>query len=407
MKTAMLFLIIALVCVLMESFFSMFEMACVSLNKVKLRYWAAKKTKRAVWLEFLLNKPSNLFGTTIIAVNTVMQIGSEAARRFYESLNLSPDWAPLSQIIVVLIFGELAPLFAARRHSEHVAYLSVPIVYVISRIFTPLVWVIEKISKASNLLFGRPKLEFFLSKEELQKALEEPTKSSKIESKSLDTIISSIFSLKEKQASSIMIPINLVKIIPSNFTLNQLQRALSLKYFPCIPLYHNNVHNIVAVAYPRDLLKANENNRVMDFAKPPWFITEDMLTLDVLKQFRTNNQSIAVVVDKSGKSIGFITLDQIEDLIFGRYPLDIKKPIVKEEIIIEKTLPGDMLLLEFNKKFKSNLQYKDAKTLSDLIILVLDHHPSIGEILHFEKYEFTVVEPTLLGIEKVKVKTII
>ncbi|NGX30627.1 MAG: hypothetical protein K940chlam4_01478, partial [Candidatus Anoxychlamydiales bacterium] len=114
MNKTLFFLFLALFCVLVESFFSMFEMAAVSLNKVKLHYRASKNRKKAKWLEFLLNNPSYLFGTTLIMVNTVMQIGSEAARRFYESLSISPDYAPFTQTLIVLIFGELAPLFAAR-----------------------------------------------------------------------------------------------------------------------------------------------------------------------------------------------------------------------------------------------------------------------------------------------------
>ena len=151
MNKAIFFLFIALICVFIESFFSMFEMAAVSLNKVKLYYKASKNNKKAKWLEFLLKKPSYLFGTTLIMVNTVMQLGSEAARRFYEALNLSPDWAPLSQIMIVTIFGELSPLFAARKHSEHVAYFFVPVVLFMSKILTPFIIVIDRISKFCNI----------------------------------------------------------------------------------------------------------------------------------------------------------------------------------------------------------------------------------------------------------------
>jgi CBS domain containing-hemolysin-like protein len=409
MKSALFFLALTLLCVFIESFFSMFEMACVSLNKIKLHYRAhSKKNKRAKWLEFLLNNPSYLFGTTLIGVNTVMQIGSEGARRFYEAININPDFAPITQILIVLIFGELAPLFAARKHSEHVAYLSIPVIYIIARIFTPLIWVMDKISNTSNVIFGKSKLDFFLSKEEIQKVLEEPTKKVvKIENEDINNVVSNIFSLKEKKAKEILIALNQIKIIPSNFTIKQIKNALSFGYFPYFPIYHSNPFNIVSIAYPRDLLKASDENRVIDFAKPPWFITEDMFVLNILKQFRTNEQSITVVLDKTGKSSGFITLDQIEDEIFGKYPLYVEKKKLHKQVVIEKTLSGDMLLKDFNSQFKADLHYKNAKTISDLIILYLDHHPSINEIVHFDKYEFIIIEMSLLEIEKVKVKTII
>jgi len=202
-----------------------------------------------------------------------------------------------------------------------------------------------------------------------------------------------------------MISINQIKMIPSNFTIKQIKNALHISYFPYFPIYHHNSYNIVAIAYPRDLLKAQDENRVIDFAKPPWFITEYMYVLDILKQFRTNNQNIAVVVDKTGKSKGFITLDQIENEIFGKYPIYIERGKIHKKVVIEKTLLGDMSLKDFNKQFKASLKYKDAQTLSDLIILYLGHHPSINEIVNFEKYEFTVIETSLLGVEKVKIKT--
>ncbi len=407
MNKILFFLFLSLFCVLIESFFSMFEMAAVSLNKVKLHYNASKKRKKAQWLEFLLRNPSYLFGTTLIMVNTVMQIGSEAARRFYESLSLRADFAPFSQTLIVLIFGELAPLFAARRHSEHVAYLLIPLVYIIARILTPLVWMIDQISKVSNLIFKKQKLEFFLSKEELKKAIEEPAKKiSKLENENINATLNSIFTLKEKKAKQIMTPISLIKMFPSNFTIRQIKTSLKISFFPYFPIYHQRPTNIVAICYPRDLLQAKDENRVIDFAKPFWFITEDMYVLDILKQFRTNNQSVAIVLDKKGRSVGFISLDQIEDEIFGKYPIYIERKKTSK-IVIEKTLSGDMSLEEFNKKFKADLYFKDAKTLSDLITSYVGHPPSLDEVINFGKYEFTIIEISLLGVEKVKVKTIL
>ena len=386
----------------------MFEMACVSLNKIKLHYWASiNKNKKAKWLEFLLNRPSYLFGTTLVAVNTVMQLGSEAARRFYEAIHINPDFAPVSQIIIVVIFGELAPLFAARKHSEHVAYLSVPIVYFISRILTPMIWIIDKIYKASNYLFGKTQLDYFLSKEELQKVLEEPTKRNvKLENTDINNVVSNIFSLKERKAKEIMIPINHIKTIPSDYTIDQLRKSPTIGFMPYFPVYHSEKNNIVSIAYPEDLLKASDISRVIECAKAPWFITEEMFVIEILKQFRTNNQKIAIVLDKNGKGKGFITLDQIEDEIFGKYPLyaEIKKTDAR--VVIEKTLPGDMLLKDFNKKFHANLSYKKAKTINDLINLLLDHHPSEGEVVRFDRYEFTIVDTSLKGV-RVKVKSIL
>src|SRR5580658_9565833 len=118
-----LYLFFIIICLIVQGFFAMIEMACVSFNKVRLQYYVSKGKKRALWLSFLLHHPAYLFGTTLIGVNTALVIGSEYSRRFYDAMGLSPDLAPLSQIVIVLIFAEISPMFAGRRYAEHVAML--------------------------------------------------------------------------------------------------------------------------------------------------------------------------------------------------------------------------------------------------------------------------------------------
>jgi putative hemolysin len=407
MNQIIFFLFLTIFCVLIQGFFSMFEMACVSLNKIKLHYKATTKSRKAKWLEFLLTKPSYLFGTTLICVNTLLQLGSEASRRFYEANNLDPSFAPITQILIVLIFGELSPLFAARKHSEDVAYFAVPIVYLISRILTPFIWVIDKITKASNFIFGKQKVESFLSKEELEKVLEEPTKNIlKIENENFNNIVSNIFSLKDKKASEIMLPVSQIPNFSSDLSIGEIKVALKQNYSSFILVYNQLPQNIVGIAYPRDLLNALDTDKIINFIHTPWFITENVLVIDILKQFRTNKESYALVLDKSAKCKGMIALSHIEDEIFGEMTFHLEKKS-NLQVIIEKTLDGKMTLKAFNKQFKTNLSFKNARTLSDLIILYLNHRPSEDEVIIFDKYEFTIIETSILGIEKVKVKAVI
>ena len=114
MKT---YLFLTLLSVAVQALFAFFEMACVSFNKVRLQYYVSIRSRRAIWINYLLKRPSRLFGTTLIGITASLVVGSECSRRFYESIALDPDWAPLTQVPLVVIFGELAPMFAARRLS--------------------------------------------------------------------------------------------------------------------------------------------------------------------------------------------------------------------------------------------------------------------------------------------------
>lgn len=138
-----LFLLLVILSLIVQGFYSMLEMACVSFNRVRLQFYVSQGNRRAKWLSNLLNNPTRLFGTTLIGVNATMQFGSECARRFYSSIDLSPDWAPITQIFIVLIFAELAPMFAARRYAENVVMLGIPIIYLTSFVLRPVIIVLD------------------------------------------------------------------------------------------------------------------------------------------------------------------------------------------------------------------------------------------------------------------------
>jgi putative hemolysin len=412
MSNWLFFLVLSLLCVLAEGFFAAFEMASVSFNRVRLQYYVSKNKKSAKLLKYLLDKPHRLFGTTLIAVNTVLQIGSESARRFYEAMGLSPDLAPISQIIIVIIFGELAPAFAARRHSENAALIAVPFVYVISKILTPFTFIISLISNLANRAFKGSKKEiFFLTKDEIKRAFEESGKNKiKSEEEKMNNTVNNIFNLKNLKAKQIITSLSFAKLVSSQIKVNDLRPILKNdEDSSFIVIYHHFFQNVVAITYPTDLLKAEGDQRVINYSKPPWFVTENTSILKLLFQFRYNNQQVAIVIAPNGTARGIITLDSIIDNIFGDDDIDLSlqnQLIEKKTVILEKTISGDMLLSDFNQKYNANLEYIDAETISDLLCDIAKHHPSKGEILYFDQFEFTVEEPSLLGIKKVSIKTL-
>ncbi len=400
-KSALFYLGFTLLLVFAQGFFSMFEMAAVSFNRVRLQYYVSQNQRLAIWLNALLNRPSRLFGTTLLAVNTLLQFGSEFSRRFYESIHIDPVFAPLSQIFIVLIFGELAPMFAARRYSEQVALLYIPVVYFISLILTPLTWLIDGLNHFLHRCLGKSaEMPLFLSRDEIQRAFEENE-----ESESLNVIIRNFFTLKNKTAQEVMLPISTSQLIPSQSTVEEMRHVLSVNYSSFIPIYHQNIHNIVAIAYPRGLLKVEPSKKVIDFAKPPWFITEKDSVVEILKQFRRNNRSNAVVLNQLGEATGVLTLSDLVDEIFGEVE-DTSKETEENSTHFEMTISGEMSLLDFNEKFHTNLECASAETISDYITKTLKHHPVKGEQIKVGGLEFTVVESYLFGAKTVSVKTI-
>jgi putative hemolysin len=404
-----LYLFLTFLFILIQGIFSMLEMACVSFNKVRLQYFVGQNKKRAKWLHYLLARPTLLFGATLIGVNASLQIGSECSRRLYAALGLNPDWAPLSQILLVIIFAELAPMFAGRRYAEHAAMLGVPILYVFSFLLRPLIWLFDLICQGINALLRCPVREgLYLSREDLQHMFEQREEELR-PAKEINTVVANIFSLKGKVAKELMSPLEQVQMIPAFCTVGEMRTLLNYSYTPFLPIYERDPRQVQGIVYPRDFLRITEEKKVKDYARPAWFITENSSILQILKQFRRNNQSIAVVLNEAGHAIGFLTLDDIIDAIFGKSDdwesFEDMAPRM-HHVIVDRTFPGDMHIKDFNRKFHVHLEPGDAKTLEELIEKKLGHPPERGESIHIDQFELTVEDAPLLGPKKIAIRTV-
>ncbi len=410
-STVLLWLSLTIACIVAEGFYSSLEMAIVSFNKVRLQYYVSKGYRRALWLNWLLQHPSRLLGTTLLGVNIAMQVGSECSRHLYMALDLHADLAPLTQVVLVLICAELAPGFAARRYSEHMSMLGVPLIYASAKIMTPLIWVISAISQLANRLVGGQERQsaMFLSRDELVAVLEDQAgEEPEADSEELNVLVRNIFSLRNKVAADIMEPINQTRSLPMDATVGQMRRALADTPAAFLPIFQRTPHNVIGIAIPRDYIKATDSDRVGQHTRSPWFITQDSTLVQILHQFRSNSQSVAVVLDKPGRAVGILTLDDVLEEVFGKItghaaaPYPFKKQAI---LAIDKNFSGDTKIADFNAQYGVMLDAQETETFAELLEKVLGHPPSVNESIYIEPFRLTVKKATLLGAKTVNVKT--
>jgi CBS domain containing-hemolysin-like protein len=176
-----------------------------------------------------------------------------------------------------------------------------------------------------------------------------------------------------------------------------------------VPLFHKVEPNIVSIAYPRDLLRLTDDKKVKDHARYPWFITDSTSILQILRQFRKNNESLAVILNEQGAAVGILSLDQIIDELFEVE--DKNAPLGElfsklQQVVLDKDFPGDMPLVEFKKQYNVEFHYKHAKTLAQAMELALGHIPRLGDTVRIDQFELTVEETSLLGPKTIEVKTL-
>ncbi|MCH9632585.1 MAG: hypothetical protein S4CHLAM6_09230 [Chlamydiae bacterium] len=412
MHKAVFWLILTLSCLLVQAFFAMMEMASVSFNKVRLQYFVSKGSKRAQWLYSLLQNPPRLFGTTLFGVNFCMQVGSECSRRLYFALGLNPDLAPLSQVIVVLIFAELTPLFAARKFSGHVIMSGIPIIYIFSKIMIPITWTIGLISKSINFLFtGKGETHLMnITRDELQRAVEEQSHEIRPieEDPEFNQLVNNILNLKKKQASNVMTPLHKVHMASSAQPVGKVREALDQTYHPFLPIYQKQRHNIIGIVDTRSIIRAHSEDPIKKFISQPWFVVQDNSASEILNQFRHNQQKSAIVLDHQGQAIGVLTLNDLVKALFGEGiedPLPIIQP--KQFALVDRTLSAEMPLKVFNEEFHADIGLEGCHNLGDLVEETLGHLPEKGELVKVGSYEMRIEEVSLGNVKKVWVRSTI
>jgi putative hemolysin len=393
--------------IIIMAFYAMQELAVISFNKIRLQYYTNKGMKQAQWLNYLLQKPIRLFATTLICVNTTLFIGSECARQTFIALNLNPDLAVFPQVILVLLFGELTPMSAARRHAEHVALLGAPLLYFSAKVLTPVIWAIQAISGIIDYFLG-PKTadkHGLLNQDDLQKILDEQDEEV-IEGKTeeVGTIAKNIFGLRNKDAEQIMDPIEEIPLFPANGTVEQLRSFLLKKQgVSYLPIYHKDATHIVGIVNPRNYIRVADTKRVREHAEAPWFITKKTKVMQILKEFRRNNKNVAIVLDEQGLAVGMITLETLTEELFGKIA-EGGQETISPFVIIDRTLPGEMRIADFNAQFDVILT-REELTLAELMENRLGHHPEIGESIYIAPFELTVKETSFTEIKLISVKT--
>lgn len=390
------------------SFYSMQEMACISCNKLRLDYSTSQNQRWALLLSALLEKPTKLFSTTLIGVNVALMLGSESSRQLFQALNYDPNWAPIVYIPFVLVFGELIPIFAARIYADHVSRLGARLLYFSAVILSPFIAIIDFFFRHTATLMGRKDKQTHhtvLSRDELQKLLEEYHSGYMGEHGSpVSAIMSNIFSLRNKRAFQLMQRLDTFPCIAVSTPVSAIRTLAMTKDFSCLPVYHRKKQKIAGMCYLQDLLNASDNKKVDDYIKSPCFVSEEMHALELLIRLHNEEVQDAIVLNEKGEALGVILLENVIDELLGPELQTAPAETVPFRYI-EKTMSADEGVIDFNRKYGTNIDPEGCKTFAELIEKLLGRYPNAKDTVVLDSIEITVKETSLFKAKTILVKT--
>jgi putative hemolysin len=185
-------------------------------------------------------------------------------------------------------------------------------------------------------------------------------------------------------------------------------------HYSRLPVYKNNLDEVVGILNTKDLLPfIGGGQEAFDWhslLRPAYFVPQNKLIDDLLKEFQLKRTHIAVVVDEFGGTSGIVTLEDILEEIIG----DIKDEFDDEESVNKKIddnnyiFEGRTMILDVCKAMDLPLDTfeqvrGESDSLAGLVLELAGKFPALNEVVASGDFEFTIQEINRNRILKVKV----
>lgn len=392
--------IVILLCLLgLSAFFSSAETALTTVNKIRMRSLADEGSKRAkmvIWLND--NAPKML--TAILIGNNIVNISAASLTTSiaYQFGGSAIAAANAVITILILLFGEITPKTTATMHSEKMSLTYAPVIRFFTRLMTPLIVLINALSKGLLLLLHiDPNAQNkTMTETELRTIVDVSHEDGVIESEEKEMIYN-VFDLGDAKAKDVMVPRVHVTFADINCSYDELIEIFRADKFTRLPIYEETTDNVVGTINMKDLLlyDSSKEFHIRDIMREAYFTYEYKNISELLVEMRDAKFNIAIVLDEYGETAGLITLEDILEEIVGEihdeYDED-EEEDVRELGTHEYIVEGSTNLDDLNDELGLSLESDDYDSLGGFIIEHLDRLPAEGDEVTTEDGVRLVVE---------------
>ncbi|SHE59205.1 protein involved in gliding motility GldE [Psychroflexus salarius] len=416
-------LVILVILLLCSALISGSEVALFSLKPTDFDTDHSSLTPKDHILIRLLDRPKKLLATILIANNfiniAIVLIYSSVSDYFFQGTNIYWSGLSLKLLIdiglvtfLILLFGEILPKVYANRNSvEFAQFMAIPLGF-LDKFFSPLSLPMRAVTISIHNKFGKQKSN--LSIDQLSQALEltheaETTTDEK-------KILKGIVSFGNTDVKQVMKPRLDMFALETTTKFNEVLIQIVEEGYSRIPVYEENVDNIIGILYVKDLLPYRDLNKFewQNLLREPYFVPENKKLDDLLNDFKSQKNHLAIVVDEYGGTSGLISLEDIIEEIVG----DISDEYDDEDLIFSKIdehtfiFEGKTALKDFYRIFELEEEEQEqfendkgeSETLAGFVLEISKSLPIKNQIISYLSYKFTIEVVDNKRIKQIKVK---
>lgn len=400
-------ILILVLLITMSAYFSATETAYSSLNKIKLKSIANKGNKKAKLALELSEKYDSVISTILIGNNIVNIATASLATVLFTKL-LGSSGVTVSTIvmtILILIFGEISPKSIAKDIPESFAIVSAPLLNAFCIILKPVnnlfcLWkkVISKVFKIQK--------HSGITEDEILTIAEEAENEGGINPQQLE-IIKSAIELNDQEVIEAFTPRVDMVAIKDSCSKEELLNLFIESGFSRIPVYHDNIDNVIGIINEKDLINIvvnNKNEEISSIIKPLNVIQPHMKLSQLLKVLQNNKSHMALIADEYGGTMGIITLEDILEELVGeiwdehdKVVNDIEK-IAEDEYIVRGNANIEKVLEEFDLE-----EEFEVNSVNGWVMQQFGKIPKVGESFEYKNLKIVIQKATKRCVLEIRI----
>ncbi len=415
-------ILIVLLLIILNGVFSLSEMAVVSSRKARLQQKVNEGDTGSQTALHLAESPNTFLSTVQIGITLIGvlagAVGGAAIAEPLAALIGNVSWlaayassiALASVVLVItslsLILGELVPKRLALHNPERVAAAMAGPMLFISRLFSPLVWLLGTITDLTLHLLGvKPSLEPPVTEEEILVQLDQGTQAGVFGEAEQD-MVEGVFRLHDRRVFSLMTPRSEIVWLDVHDSPEEIRRVIEESPFSQFPVCEDSLDTVIGTIKARDLLiesLSGESLRLKLNLRPVTYIPEMAHASRALEIFKAGEAEMLIVVDEFGSLEGLLTISDILEEIVGN--IQDGAPQATQRQDGSWLLDGMLEVEDFKEIF--NLRHlpdeDEFETLGGFVMNHLGRVPQPSDVFEWSGLRFEVMDMDGNRVDKVMV----
>ena len=395
-------LLIQVFLIALNAIFASAEIAALSMNELKLAKLVEQGDRRAVRLSRLTVNPAKFLATIQVAITLSGFLGSAfAADNFSDSmtnwiigLGVNIPRSTLDTVSVVLItlilsyftliFGELVPKRIAMKKSEELSLALSGLIYGISVLCTPLVWLLSVSTNAVLRLVGIDPNEDpdEVSEEGIRMMVDAGSEKGAIDHEEKE-FIQNVFEFDDLTAGEIATHRTDTVFLSLEDDMDVWEETIHSTRHTLYPVCEDFADNVTGILNAKDYFRLEDHSReaVLAGAVKPAYFVPDTIKADVLfRNMKQAHVSMAVVLDAYGGMVGIITQNDLVEQLVGELNDEARNaPSIRETAHGKWHIRGNVDLEDIDEALGTQFEEQDFDTFTGVIFDKLGMVPMDGE----------------------------